>query len=97
MNLHHLVKKYCQKSHYKRSKQDHKNVYFAALEKNPDSVIVRGSKDFTFTQINWTRTQVSVQFISSVFQCNLAARHPARNRQILQEKVPQELHVDKTE
>ena len=37
MNLHHLVKKYCQKSHYKRSKQDHKNVYFAALEKNPDS------------------------------------------------------------
>ena len=37
MNLHQLVKKYCQKSHYKRSKQDHKNVYFAALEKNPDS------------------------------------------------------------
>ena len=26
MNLHQLVKKYCQKSHYKRSKQDHKNV-----------------------------------------------------------------------
>ena len=72
------------------------------LMRNPltsrgDHVIVRGSEDFTFTQINWTRTQVSVQFISSVFQCNLAARHPARNRQILQEKVPQELHVDKTE
>ena len=37
MNLHHLVKKYCQKSHYRRSKQDHKNVYFATLEKNSDS------------------------------------------------------------
>ena len=37
MNLHQLVKKYCQKSHDKRSKQDHKNIYFAALEKNPDS------------------------------------------------------------
>ena len=37
MNLHQLVKKYRQKSHYKRSKQDHKNVYFAAFEKNPDS------------------------------------------------------------
>ena len=26
MSLHQLVKKYCQRSHYKRSKQDHKNV-----------------------------------------------------------------------